>query len=432
MSIKLKTKIPGPKSNFLLKKLEGRNGGWGPPYPLVHDVKSKKSKGAYCQDIDGNVFLDFACQIASNPLGYNHPGLLGVVREYGEMHPVKYAGQDFTVEEHLRLIETLTGISPKNLNAAFIVNSGAEAVENAIKICMRQRMKTKYSVSVQGAFHGRTLGALSLHHSKFVHRKGYTLLPNLELPFNEGAGDRLDEYVRKYGADKLGFVILEHLQGEGGYRIPSSEMVGKLRRSARSHGIPYIADEVQAGVGRTGKWWAFEHYSMVSPDVFSSAKALQVGACVANRKMFPDEPGAISSTWGGGPVIDMALGIKTIEIIKKKKLLNNVNNIGKYLLRQLKDFDRIKNVRGRGLMIAFDLSSNEMRDNLVVECVKQGLLVLGAGEKTVRIIPPYIIGREEADEGLRVIEESVRTVGGKGFKHKGKICDYLGCAESIS
>lgn len=426
--IKLKTSIPGPKSSRILGKLEKKNGGWGVPYPLV--FAKGKGKGVYCGDIDGNVFLDFACQIASNPLGYNHPGLVGVVKKYAKYHPVKYAGQDFTVEGHLELIEELISISPKGMNAAFIVNSGAEAVENAIKICMRRRPKKKFSVSVSGAFHGRTLGALSLHHSNPLHRKGYVLEPNIEIPFGESAGEALDKIINKHGAGAVSFVILEHMQGEGGYRIPPMKMVKGLRRITKKHGIPYIADEVQAGMGRTGRWWAFEHYG-IKPDVFSSAKALQVGACVANKNMFPKEAGAISSTWGGGPIIDMALGVKTIEIIKKEKLLERNRKMGDYIMKNLNDLD-LEEVRGGGLMIAFDLPNKKTRDNVIVECVREGLLVLGTGEKSIRVIPPYIIREEEADEGLAVIEKAVKAVSKKGFKHRGKICDYMGCGESVS
>jgi 4-aminobutyrate aminotransferase len=428
--IKLKTSIPGPKSSRVLGKLEKVNGGWGIPYPLVHNVISKKNQGVYCVDIDGNKFLDFACQIASNPLGYNHPGLLNVVKKYGKIQPVKYAGQDFTVEGHLDLIEALTSVSPKGMNAAFVVNSGAEAVENAIKIAMRKRENKKFSVSVQGAFHGRTLGALSLHHSKPIHRKGYMLEPNMEVPFGDSAGDVLEKIIGKYGSGAVSFVILEHMQGEGGYRIPTDKMVKSLRSVTKKHGIPYIADEVQSGMGRTGKWWAFEHYG-IKPDVFSSAKALQVGACVANRNMFPKEMGAISSTWGGGSIIDMALGVKTIEIIKKEKLLERNRKMGNYIVKRLEEIGG-ESIRGGGLMVAFDLSSKKERDNVIVECVRRGLLVLGAGEKSIRVIPPYIIREEEVDEGIRIIEKAIKTVRGKGFKHRGKICRYMDCGESSS
>ena len=426
--IKLKTQIPGPKSSKILNSLKNRNGGWGVPHPIVH---SSKGKGPYTQDLDGNVFLDFACQIASNPMGYNHPEMLKVLKKSIKRFPVKYAGQDFTVKEHLDFIETVTDIAPKGMNTMFVVNSGAEAVENAIKICMRNRKNKKFSISVDGSFHGRTLGALSLHHSKPVHRKGYMLEPNKELLFSDNAGDKLKSIIDRYGASSIAFVILEHLQGEGGYRVPSKKMVNDLRRITSRYKIPYIADEVQAGMGRTGKWWAFEHYG-IRPEAFSTAKALQLGAVVANKKQFPNEPGSISSTWGGGHIIDMMLGMKTIEIIKRDKLLDRNRKNGNYILKRIKEIEGTYEHRGRGMMVAFDLDNSKDRDNFVIECARNGLLILGCAQKGVRIIPPYIIERDEIDEGLNTVEKAVKKVTRKGFKHKGNICKFMGCAEGSS
>ncbi len=422
--IKLKTKIPGARSSKILEELKARNGGWNVPHPLVF---SGRGKGAYCEDIDGNVFLDFASQVASNPLGYNHPELIDVVRKCKKISPVKYAGQDFAVEEHLELIKKLLEISPRGMNSAFLINSGAEAVENAGKICMWKRQNAKFSVSFEGAFHGRTLGALSLHHSRPLHREGFPLLQNKELPFNDSASEVLKNMIKRYGADTISFVILEHLQGEGGYRIPNNKMVLGVRSVCKEHGIPYIADEVQAGLGRTGKWWAFEHYN-ITPDVFSSAKALQVGAVVANRKMFPGKPGIISSTWGGGHVLDMMIGMKIIDIIKRDKLLGRNKKMGDYIVKRLGEIHGISGQRGLGLMCAFDLSNSGLRDNVVIECARLGLLVLGAGEKSIRLIPSYIISEKEIDEALSVIERAVKTCSKSRFSHKGKICDFMGCA----
>ena len=426
--IEIKTEIPGPKSLRVLERLREKNGAWSVPFPFVH---SSKGEGCYCEDIDGNKFLDFGSQIATNPFGYNHPDMLEVVKRYSSRHPLKFAGQDFVVPEHLQLIEDLISISPKGMDAGFLVNSGAEAVENAIKICMHQRLGMKFSVSFDGAFHGRTLGALSLHHSRFVHRQGYLLEANKELPFDDSAPDVLRELIGAYGSDALGFVILEHFQGEGGYRIPSSVMIKKLFSLARKSHIPYVADEVQSGMGRTGKWWSFEHYGIV-PDVFSAAKALQVGAVVAPRRDFPPEHGSISSTWGGGHILDMALGIKTIEIIKRDRLLARNAKMGSRILNGLKKIDSLENVRGCGLMIGFDLPDSRIRDAFVIESLKKGLIVLGAGEKSIRVIPPYIIEQSEIDEGLRVIEEVSAKVISRGFESHGKICEFMDCGAGHS
>ncbi len=422
--IKLKTKIPGPKSFRLLRGLKAKNGGWSISYPLVF---SGGGHGPYCEDLDGNVFLDMACQIAANPLGYNHPGMLEVIRNYSKRFPVKFAGQDFAVAEHLGLIEDLTGISPKPLDTAFLINSGAEAVENAMKICMRQRPGTKFGISMQSGWHGRTLGALSLTNSNKVHKKGYMRLPMLRLPYDESAGAELERVLRSEAApEEVGFLIIEHVQGEGGYNVAPKGMVADLRRIAKENGIPYISDEVQAGMGRTGKWWAFEHYG-IEPDVFTCAKALQVAAVVSRKEMFPNDPGAISSTWGGGHILDMALGMKTIERIKKEKLLEKNARLGKYMLSALEDIGGIDNQRGLGLMMAFDLPGIELRDNVIAECAKNGLLLLGCGQSGIRLIPPYVTQKEDADKAMEIIDGSVKECRRKGFSHTGPICDFIHC-----
>lgn len=424
--IRLKTAVPGPNSLRILKGLKEKNGGWSISYPLVF---SGKGEGPYCEDIDGNVFLDFASQIAANPLGYNHPELLETVRSYSNRFPLKYAGQDFTVREHLKMIEEITDIAPRGFDSAFLINSGAEAVENAIKICMRRRPGTKFGISMQRGWHGRTLGALSLTNSNYVHKKGYIRFPMVRLPYDESAGQVLEKLLRTEASpDEIGFVMVEHVQGEGGYNIAPKKMVEELRRITRQNNIPYIADEVQSGMGRTGRWWAFEHYG-IAPDVFTSAKALQVGAVVAPHKMFPHEPGAISSTWGGGHALDLALGIRTIEVIKKDKLLSHNARLGHHMLKALAGIKGISNRRGLGLMLAFDLPTSRMRDNLIAECTARGLLVLGCGSKSVRLVPPYVITQDDADKALAVIEASLKRVTSRGFSHHGPICDFVHCGK---
>jgi 4-aminobutyrate aminotransferase len=427
--IQLKTGIPGPKSAALLEKLRKRNGGWGVPHPLVF---SGKGEGPYCEDLDKNVFLDFASQIAANPLGYNHPELLAIIKAYSKQFPVKFAGQDFTIPEHLEMIESVLSISPKTMNAAFLANSGTEAVENAIKTCMVHRPGTKFGVSMERAFHGRTLGALSLTNSKSVQKKGFLRLPMQRLPFDETAAEKLEQMVHSESApEEIGFVIIECIQGEGGYRFASEKMVSELRKKTKEYEIPLICDEVQSGLGRTGKWWSFEQFGIV-PDVFTSAKALQVGAVIANKKSFPSESGSISNTWGGGHRLDLALGMKTIEIIKKEKLLKKNEQNGKRILKRLQEFDHIWEPRGQGLMIAFDLPTQAIRNHTVIECAKNGLLVLGCGTHSVRIIPPYIIEKEPIEEGMEILERAIKTVSQKGFKHTGKIFEFFHCAASHS
>jgi 4-aminobutyrate aminotransferase len=427
--IRLKTQVPGPKSLRILKGLKQKNGGWSVSYPLVF---SGKGHGPYCEDIDGNVFLDFASQIASNPLGYNHPGLLDVVKGYSGRHPLKYAGQDFATHEHLEMIESLLSISPFSMDAAFLINSGAEAVENAIKTCMRKRPAAKLGISMAGGWHGRTLGALSLTNSNRIHKMGYMRFPAMRLPFNDNAADELERILRSEASpEEIGFVIIEHVQGEGGYNIARKKMVEDIRRITKKNGIPYISDEVQTGLGRTGKWWSFEHYGIM-PDVFCAAKALQVGAVVARKSMFPGESGALSSTWGGGHVLDMALGIKTIGIIQKEKMLRKNKLLGEYMLGRLRDMKNVSNQRGLGLMLAFDVKDASMRDDLVVECARMGLLVLGCGQKSIRLIPPYVTGEDDADRAFDIIERAVMKTSIGGFRHTGAVCEFIHCGRHIA
>src|SRR3989344_3746882 len=423
MKPKIKTQLPGPKSEIIIKKIRKLNIAYSDPYPYVH---SKKGDGCYFKDVDGNLFLDFASQIASNPLGYNNKELNKVIKSYRK-HPIKYAGQDFNVKEHADLLEGLLTITPKGLDKAFLVNSGAEAIENCIKLAMRKQKKVKFGISFQNSFHGRTLGALSYTHSKTIHKQNFFSLPNKTLPFSEDAIDKLKKIIKQDSASSIAFVLMEAIQGEGGYNVAPEKLVKDVGKITKSYSIPFIIDEVQSGMGRTGKWWAHEHFN-ISPDIMSSAKALQVGATIASKK-FEVEPGSISSTWGGGHILDMAIGLKTIEIIKKKKLLNNIKKIGIYLKKGLDDLN-LENVRGKGLMLAFDLQNKNIRNNFVIESLKQGLVLLGCGERGIRVIPPYIVSKKEINQALEILEATNKKAIKPKFKHTGKICNYLTCGES--
>ncbi|MBS3117264.1 aminotransferase class III-fold pyridoxal phosphate-dependent enzyme [Candidatus Woesearchaeota archaeon] len=423
--------VPGKKAKIILRRFKTLNGGWSFPYPFIH---SRKGDGCYFYDIDGNVFLDFGSQIASNPLGYNHHELMKTIKEHTGRSPIKYAGQDFVIKEHLDLLEELTKITPKGLNAAFFINSGAEAVENAIKICLRRRPGAKVGISFESAFHGRTLGALSLTNSKAVQKKNFFTFPIHRLPFHIEAGEKLKRIIEEEGGpDNVGFVVLEPIQGEGGYHVPEKQMVKDIRNITKKYKIPFIVDEVQAGMGRTGKWWAHEHFS-ISPDVMTSAKALQVGAAIARRTYFP-EAGAISSTWGGGSILDLALGTAIIRIIKKERLLSHITKMGVYLREQLIELQSkapIFNIRGFGLMQAFDVQSLQQRNNLIIECLRRGLVLLGCGKRGVRLIPPYIITEREIDQAIEIIKLSVLRCLRPSFKHKGPICQFVNCGREVS
>ena len=432
MKAKIITQVPGPKSERVINKVKKLNGGWGVSYPFVH---SSNGQGCYFKDLDNNTFLDFASQIASNPLGYNHPDIKATIKQYTSRAPVKFAGQDFLVPEHADLLEELISITPSYLNAAFFVNSGAEAVENALKICMRNEKKAKIGISFESAFHGRTIGALSCTDSKTIQKKNFFSMPMRRLPFDDSAADVLKTMLKHDVApEEVAFIILEHLQGEGGYRVPSKHMVRSVRQVAKQNNIPFIADEVQSGMGRTGKWWAFEHFQS-KPEVVSSAKALNVGATIANKKFFPSEAGSISSTWGGGHVIDLAVGVQTIKTIKRRKLFNNAERTGKYVHKRLIELSEtlpVKNARGLGLMRAFDLPTNKARDDVIIGALKKGLVLLGCGNKGIRLVPPLIVKRNEVDEAMTIIEDVIKECCHPRFKHKGKICQFTKCAEVVT
>lgn len=423
------TQLPGPKSYPKLRLVQKLNGSPFTPYPYVH---SCKGEGAYFKDIDGNTFLDFASQIAVAPLGYDHPDLKDVHKRFSQS-PVKYAGQDFIVEEHIEMLKELLSITPRSMNAAFLINSGAEAVENAIKVCMRSRPATKFGVSFDHAFHGRTLGALSCTNSKAVQKKNYLSIPMRRLPFNISAAQELETMVEdEGGADAIGFVIVEPVQGEGGYHVAEKTMMTSLRKVTKKHRIPLVCDEVQAGLGRTGRWWSHQNFG-ITPEVMSSAKALQVGATIANKKFFPKEEGAISSTWGGGSQVDLAVGAQMIRTIKKRKLLNNVKKQGKYLGKRLDELEekheKFMNARGLGLMRAFDVTTSSFRNTLIIECLKRGLVLLGCGISGVRLIPPYIVKHEQIDQAVEIIEDAFKCCIGRGYKHSDQLCKFMGCSE---
>lgn len=429
--ISLKTAIPGPKSLSKLARFKKINGGWNVPYPFV---QSREGEGCYASDIDGNVFLDFASQVGSNPLGYNHPDLRDVLKEYSQRTPIKIGGQDFICQEHIGMIESLIEISRKNFNAAFLTNSGAEAVENAIKISMRRQQCAKFGVSFENAFHGRTLGALSCTNSKAVHKKFYLSLPMKRLPYSASAADALRDILRREASPKeIAFVIVEPIQGEGGYNIAPRDMMRSIRKATQEYNIPLIVDEVQMGVGRSGKWWCHECFN-ITPDIIAAGKALQVGATIANNKMFPNEPGALSSTWGGGHILDMALGIQIIKTIKRRKLLNNAVRQGMYLRNALATLAQkhlaLQNVRGIGLINAFDMLTPDFRDNLIIELIKNGIIVLGCGTKTVRVLPPLIVTRHEIDAFIEKLDDALQKTVQKNFRHTGLICDYMKCSAS--
>lgn len=407
----MKRIIPGKKARRIVKKAKKFLIETTFAYPLV----IKDGRGCFLQDIDENVYLDFNSSICTHNVGYSHPEIMKVIQEYTNLGAQKIAGQDFYNEEAVRLAEKLVKITPRNLTKALFINSGAEAVENAIKLAYRKKGPLP-GIACTGAFHGRTLGALSFTDSKAVQKKNFPEVNNELIKFCMDDKDpdinQLEEIIKREA--EPAFVIVECIQGEGGYRVASKKFIKTLRKVTKRYDVPLIIDEIQSGMGRTGKWWSFEHYG-VKPDIMTAGKSLQVGATITSKKYDPHEPGAVSSTWGGGHRLDLAIGLKTIEIIEKEKLMKNAKKMGKYFMKRLKELkekypEKILDVRGLGLMIGIEIVNEKLRDKIVKEAFKQGLLLLGCGFRSIRIAPPLIINESEADHGLFILERIMRSL----------------------
>ncbi len=395
-------KLPGPNAIRIINTMKKYVYDSTFIYPLVI------ANGHDCiiEDPDGNKFLDFTSNIGACPIGYSHPDVMEVLAEYSTNGTHKIAGQDFYSKEHAYLAETISTILPQNFKT-FFINSGAEAVENAIKIAYR-RMGPLPGISCFGAFHGRTLGALNFTFSNPVHKYNFPEFPVKRIKFCTKDDDpEIDVAESLLKENKIAFILTETIQGEGGYYVASKKFIKNLRKCATRYGVPLILDEVQSGIGHTGKWWAFEHYG-VMPDIISSAKALQVGATIYNKKFEPSNKSALSSTWGGGNRIDMAVGARTIQVIKRDKLLENATKMGNMLRKGLQELVGKKgviDVRGLGLMIGLEFDTRTHRDKKLSKLFRNGLLTLGAGHKSMRIIPPLVITRDQIERGLAIMNQ---------------------------
>jgi 4-aminobutyrate aminotransferase len=401
--------------------------------------RAAPAAGPFCTDPDGNVYLDFASHVGTSPLGYNHPELLAVSDRLKSIDPDRYAGTDFIsaygrdpqqieipTPSHLhhKLLE-ITG--PFAFGTAFFSNSGAEAVENAIKICYDARRNCGYGFCFLGAFHGRTLGALSLNRSKRLHRSWYPQIPNIvHLPYCTcGEECRCGFWLGPVGSEsrlahfldpvrglidpaEVAYIIIEPIQGEGGYHVPNAAFMAEVGRVARQHQIPLIADEIQSGMGRTGQWWASEHFE-IRPDIIVAGKALRVGATIGRAELFPKEEMRLGSTWGEGNALSSAVGFTTIEVIQREGLLGHATRMGERLRHELRNLQRrfnfILDVRGLGLMDAMELDTVERRGRILQACLKRGLLLLGCGFKAIRFLPPLDVTQRELDLALEILSE---------------------------
>lgn len=423
-------KLPGPKAEEWVNFHHEAAAASTYVYDFVWDI-TEDAEGPFCTDPDGNVLLDFTSHVAAAPLGYNNPNLMDKLREFDLVDPLKIAGQDFYVSTGgtpgdtdlpgpSHLLDTLTDITDQyGMDTVFLSNSGAEAVENAMKICYDNCEQPKYGLTFEGAFHGRTLGTLSLNRSKSVHRRGFPELSGIhDVPHSLAGVERLREKLDpEYGhipPEQVAFLILEPVQGEGGYQIPEPEFMRAVNDLCAEHDIPLIADEIQSGVGRTGEMWASDHYDF-EPDVITSAKALRVGATIASEEMFPNEKSRLSSTWGAGDILSSIQGTLTVAAIREHDLLSHAKQAGERFLEQLEELqashpETIVDVRGLGLMTAIEFDTKERREAVVDAALQQGLLTLGCGQKTLRLLPPLDVRERELDFAIRLLDDAIDHV----------------------
>jgi 4-aminobutyrate aminotransferase len=429
---------PGPQGQAIIERDDKTMSGSSVPrYPFVIE----RGLGAQVWDVDGNQYIDFAAGIATNSTGHCHPEVVRAITEQAQKF-IHIAGTDYYYEVQIKLAERLAGLAPWQGDArVFLANSGAETVEAALKMA-RWATKRQNIIAFFGGFHGRTLGALSLTASKVVQRDGFfPLIPGVHhVPYNnpyrclhareESAcqahctcADYIENVVFKkiMPGDSVAAIVMEPIQGEGGYVVPDSRFVQQIREICDKYGIVMIADEVQTGMGRTGKWWAIQHHD-VEPDIICVAKGIAsgmpLGAIVAKKHLMEWPPGAHGSTFGGNP-ISCAAALVTIDLIEQGMMANAATQ-GEYIMDALEEMrphhPSMKHARidGRGLMIGLELvldeartPAHDLRNRVEDYALENGLLVLGAGENTIRFIPPLMIERDLLDEGLRRFDKSL-------------------------
>ena len=428
--------LPGPKAKSVIERdAKYVSPSYTRDYPLV----AKRGYGAMVEDVDGNAFLDFAAGIAVCATGHCHPEVVAAIQKQAA-ELIHLSGTDFYYEGMPQLAEKLSNITPgQEAKRVYFGNSGAEAIEAAIKLAKYHTKRDKL-IAFHGAFHGRTMGALSLTASRAVQGKGFgTLLSGVfHMPYpdtyrgsygvNPGhaTADCLsylenELFRRRVDPEEVAGIFIEPIQGEGGYILAPPEFLQALQRICRKYGILLVADEVQSGMGRTGKWWAVDHAG-VEPDIICSAKGIASGmplsVMIARASVMDWKPGAHASTFGGNPVC-IAAALATMRLLEEK-YMENAKRIGEFILRRTANWtERFKNVgevRGRGLMIGIEFVRDqktkerapELRNRLIQSAFHKGLLVLGSGDTTLRFCPPLVIDEEQADFAVRTLEECIR------------------------
>jgi 4-aminobutyrate aminotransferase len=431
--------LPGPRARAVIER-DARN--VSPSYTRSHPLVASRGEGAIIEDVDGNRFLDFNAGIAVASTGHCHPEVVRAIQQQAA-RLIHMSGTDFYYEAMPALAETLSRIAPgPEARRVSFGNSGAEAVEGAIKLARWSTGRDKI-IAFLGSFHGRTMGALSLTARKAVQRAGFgPLVPGVihapypycyRCPYGQQPDTCATECVRHIEktllqtiapAQETAAIVVEPVQGEGGYIVPPRKFFDELVRVCRENGILLVFDEVQSGMGRTGKMWAAEHFDVV-PDIFTVAKGiasgLPLGATVARADLMTWPPGAHASTFGGNPVACEA-ALVTIRLLEQG-LVDNAARMGAYLRARMDTwparFPTVGDVRGLGLMIGVELvrdrESREkapgLRDRVVQLAFERGLLILGAGDNTLRLCPPLIITRDQCDFALDTLETCLTLAG---------------------
>jgi 4-aminobutyrate aminotransferase len=432
--------LPGPKAR---KLIDQDRIYVSPSYTRYYPLVVEKAKGLWVHDVDGNIFLDFTAGIAVCATGHCHPRVVKAVKVQAD-RLLHMSGTDFYYRAQIALAKKLSSITPgERGKKVYFGNSGAEAVEAAFKLA-RWHTQRELNLAFYGAFHGRTMGALSLTASKTIQKKHYNpLVPgithipyaycyrcpyNLQYPECElGCVQWVEDTLFRttIPPEEVAAIIVEPIQGEGGYIVPPPEFHKKLNDLAKKYGILYVADEVQSGMGRTGKMFAMEHFD-VDPDIIALAKGIAsgmpLGALIAGTEIMDWEAGSHASTFGGNPVSCQA-ALVTIELLEEE-LMKNAADQGDYLMAGLRElqqsYECMGDVRGKGLMVGVELVKDRetkepartWRDEIIQKAFYKGLLLLGCGENTIRFSPPLTVTAGEIDTCLSMFDSVVREIAG--------------------
>jgi 4-aminobutyrate aminotransferase len=422
---RITTELPGPRARAIIARDEAvASPSLTRAYPLV----AESGMGYTVTDVDGNVFLDFAAGIAVASTGHSHPAVVQAIKDQAD-RLIHIAATDFYEPRYLELMERLAAIAPFDEQArVFLTNSGTEAVEGAIKLA-RYHTHRPGIIAVEGSFHGRTLGELSLTNSKIKQRAGFgPLLPMVHhAPFprvrawREGSGGdggaelevlRRSILGRIIAPSDVAAIVVEPVQGEGGYFPAPAAFLAGLREICDEHGILLIADEIQSGMGRTGRWWAIEHTG-VQPDIVTTAKGIAsgmpIGGIIARESIWTWPAGAHGSTFAGNPVC-AAAALATIDLLEGG-LIENAATLGPRLRAGLEraagGHGHVRDIRGIGLMQAVELASHEAANAVEQEAFERGLLVLECGEATLRLCPPLMIDEAAVDTAASIFGEAL-------------------------